>query len=496
MTNLPSALMQKERSVYVAAIVLSLILSAWGGYSHQVPNPDAFYYLRAAELFHSGQWQQGFALYRWPFYGLTIAAFMALTGGTAQIAALVVNALLDCATVAIFIALAGRLAFDGKPKFIVGWAACIIVLHPKFVVLRPMVIRDHGFYTFFLLALYFVVRDHQCARRWLKPSIACSIAAAALFRLEALLLAVVVPAFYAFSAPSAVLRKLLAVSFILVAGLLFVLLYAFWSSGILMGAGAESREVDLLARVRDLAALFNAKAAQLAQVVPPLRNAGIVAYVGFATVALLDALLRAVTIPLAILSVLAFTPRRLLSEFASRFVLWFSGWQVAMLLAFVLVVFFIDWRFAMALSLVMAIPATFTVAEVFRLWRMRLGYRLLFPVVLLAILVPWILELQRSSNLEHLRSAGYWINRHLPPSAKVLTNDMRIAYFSGRALETEIMVHPAADTPDRTLAEADYVAIEVTRNTLPPFVTRELQTRLIAGFEGAVNRRVFIYKTR
>jgi hypothetical protein len=486
--------MSTERSIYLAAILLSLALSAWSGYVQQVPNPDALYYLRAAELFQAGQWQQGLAVYRWPFLSLTIAGVMTLTGATAQVAAQIANAAFDCATAVTFIALVRRLAADGDVRSIVGWAAFIIVLHPKLASMRSSVVRDHGYYAFFLLTLYLVVRDHQLPRAWIKPAIVCAIAGAALFRLEALLLAMVVPAFYLVASR----RRLLAVPAVLLSGALLAIVYAIWS-GVVMVPGAPSSglEADILARLREIPEVMRARAARLSEVVPPVRNAGAVAYIGFSVVALLDALLRAVTIPLAILALFAFTPRRLLSGFATRFVLWFSGWQVALLLAFVLVSFFIDWRFAMAFALIMTIPAAFTVAEVAMLARDRLpSYRVLFPIVLLAVIVPWLMEVPRFSKLEHLRDAGYWISRNLPPHAKVLTNDGRIAYFSGRAFQSEILLRPTAETTDRTISEVDYVAVEAARNAPPSFVTRDLQSRMIATIDGANNRSVFIYKTR
>lgn len=490
--------MFKERSVYLAAILLSLALSAWSGYVQQVPNPDALYYLRAAELFHAGQWQEGFAFYRWPFFSLMIAGTMAATGATAQVAAQVVNALFDCATALVFIALVRRLASEGDARSIAGWAAFIIVLHPKLATLRSVVVRDHGYYTFFLLALYLVVRDHQLPRAWIKPAIVCSIGAAALFRLEALLLAMVVPAFYFVTGAAPWRRRLLAAPMVLLSAILLAVVYAIWS-GLAMVPGVPSGglEADILGRLREIPDIVRARAARLSEVVPPVRNAGAVAYIGFSVVALLDALLRALTIPLAILALFAFTPRRLLSGFATRFVLWFSGSQVALLLAFVLVAFFIDWRFAMVFGLIMTIPAVFTVAEVAVLARARLpSYRVLFPIVLLAIVVPWLLDVPRTSKLEYLRDAGYWISRNLPPNARVLTNDGRIAYFSGRPFQTEMLLRPVSETTDRTIGEVDYVAVEAARNAPPPFVTRDLQSRMIATIDGADNRSVFIYKAR
>ena len=498
MTNMLPARLSAERSVYIAAIVLSLALSAWSGYAQPIPNPDAVYYLRAAEYFNAGQWQQGLAAYRWPFFSLTVASVMFVTGAAAQTAAQIVNALFDCATAVLFIALVRRLAADVSIRNIAGWAAFIIVLHPKLAVLRAAVIRDHGYYAFVFLTLYFVVRDHQQPRSWIKPAIVCAIGAAALFRLEALLLALIVPAFYLVADTSGGRRRLLAIPAVIVAALLLALVYVLWIGAVMVpGAPSRGLDVDLVSRFREVGDAIRARSARLSEAVPPIRNAGTIAYIGFTVVALIDALVRAVSIPIAILAFFAFAPRRLLSDFATRFILWFAGWQVVLLYAFMVASFFLDWRFAMVFALIMTIPATFTVAEVAALWRQKLpAYRVLFPAALLAVIVPWTLDVPRYSKLEHLRDAGIWISRNLPNDAKVLTNDGRIAYFSGRALQSGITLNTSATANDRSVGEFDYVAIESARNALPPFITRELQARTVATIDGLNNRSVYIYKTR
>lgn len=498
MTNLPSAQIDTDRSVFGVAVVLSLAMSAWCAYAQQIPNPDALYYLRAAEFFHAGQWGQGFAVYRWPFLSLSIAGAMTLTGTVAPVAAQIVNALLDCATVIIFIALVRRLESPGLLRNIAWWAMIVILLHPKVASMRSSVVRDHGYYTFVLLTIYLVVRDHQEPRSWIKLAIPAAIVAAALFRLEALLLLVVAPGFYFICNVSGRRRWILAVPAALVVATILIVVYAAWTGQVMLPGGSSgSVESDLFVRLREIGAALLTRTTRLAEVLPQTRNAGIVGYIGYSIVALLDAALRAASVPFAILALFAFMPRRLLSAFATRVVLWFAGWQFVFLLGFTIVAYFIDWRFAMVLAVIMAIPAAFTAAEVTALWRARQpAYRLLFPIVLLTVTIPWLLEVPRFSKLEYLRDAGYWINRNLPPQAKVVTNDGRIAYFSGRALQSEIVVRQSAEITDRNVSEVDYIAVDSARNSPPPFVTRDLQSRVVTTIDGANNRSVIIYKAR
>jgi hypothetical protein len=498
MTNVLPAQLVTERSIYVAAIVLSLAMSVWSGYAEQIPNPDGTLYLRAAELFSAGEWQRGFAVYRWPFYSLGIASIIAVTKVDAILAAQILNALLDCATVVIFISLVRRLGRPDSATLLAGCAAFILVFHPRLETLRGAIVRDHGFHTFFLLSLYLAVRDYQQPSGWLKLAILASIAAAAMFRLEALLLIVLIPAFNLFVGAEASSRRVLLVVLIsLLVCALAVPAYLTWMSAAARPSGYYAiPELDPLRGLDGLFAVVNDRVAKLKALLPPGRNTGIVAYVGIVAATTLDTIIRALTIPVAILTVSAFIPRLLLPNFAVRFVLWFAGWQVILLLVVMTLAFFLDWRFAVALSLIMTIPAAFAVAAIAAEWKEGiLRSRLLFPTVLLAIVIAWAFNMPQQSNLEHLREAGQWLKGNAPPDAKVLTNDSRIAYFSGRAYEDGVITRGAAETTDQDIRRADLLAID-ERAHLPSYVTQDIQSRLVATIVGQGGERVMIFKAR
>jgi hypothetical protein len=498
MTDTVPAKQPTDRLIYLATIGLSFALSAWGGYSQFIPNPDGALYLRAAELFSAGQWREGFAVYRWPTYSLTIALVMFVTGAGAQLAVQVANALFDCATVVIFVALVRRLAIGQGDRSLIGWAAFIIVLHPRLVQLRPMVIRDHGFYSFFLLALYLVVRDHQIASRWIKPAICGSIVAAALFRPEALLLGVIVPLFYLYNAASPQKRWLPMLLAIAMVCALLVPAYSVWTSAALLPStpGSGMRE-NLAERLQDLFAIMSDRVARLRDLLPPGRNTGIVAYVGITLAVAAETVIRSITIPIAVLAILAFTPRRLMPDFAARFVLWFAGWQVPLLLAFMALTFFLDQRFAIMLALLLTIPAAFTLGAIAVEWGQRVPRaRYLFPAAVLAVVIPWAINVPRLTKLEYLRDAGRWIGANTPAGARILTNDARIAYFSGRSYNQDVVPRATAETTDQDIRWADYLAIEIDRGRVPTFITNDLQSRQVATINGGEDQKVLIFRMK
>ena len=98
----------------------------------------------------------------------------------------------------------------------------------------------------------------------------------------------------------------------------------------------------------------------------------------------------------------------------------------------------------------------------------------------------------RPSDLGHLRDAGYWIDKNLPPNAKILTNEGLIAYYSGRPYNSGIFV--VGNAPG--FAGMDYLVVEVRENSLPLYVTQEMQKSLVNTINGTGDRRVLIYKLR
>jgi hypothetical protein len=478
-----------DRAIYGLTIAASLLLSAWSGYAQYIPNPDAMVYLRAAELFSAGRWNEGLAVYPWPLYSLGIASVMVVTGAQALIAAQLLNAIFDCATAVVFVALAQRLASDSAVQWVAGWAALLIVLHPRMMALRSGVIRDHGFHTFLLMSLYFVVSDRQHARLWKPVAVAGCVVVAALFRLEALYFGFVIAGFYLFDRSTSLAGRLAVIAGMVLGCALLIPGYINWtaSPGRFFNFQPETLQAErVLQAIRD-------RSARLKEMLPDGRSTGVVAYIGITIAFVVDVALRALTIPIAVLAVFAFVPRRLLSDFSTRVVLWFAGWQLPLLVTFMALAFFLDWRYAVTLALVLSIPAAFTLAGIAGEWKAGVPRaRVFFPVALLAVLIPWVLSVPWRSDLGYLRDAGHWIDKNLPAHARIVTNDGRIAYYSGRPYNSGIFV--AHHVPG--FAGMDYLVVEVRENSPPPYVTQEMQKSLVNTINGTRDRRVLIYKLR
>jgi hypothetical protein len=481
-------------SVYGLVACASILLSLWGAYAQYIPNPDAMYYLRSAEMFADGRWREGFQIFRWPLYSLGIASVMSVTGVSALIASQVINAVLDAATALLFVALVARFASGSRQ--LVFWAAFFVLLHPKLVQVRPSVIRDHGFYTFFLLTLYLVVLDLTRQRLVLKLGTFAAIVLACLFRPEAAALFLLIPAFYIFNRTSSTLARTSIVIVVILSYLMLVPAYSLWN---FMGAHANIAPADWLdvwARLtREIFRNVTQLSSQLETILPRGRNVGGLAYIGIVAAITVDSMLRAVTIPIAVLTVLAFTPRRVMPAFAGRFVGWFAWWQLPLLLTFMTFALFLDWRYAMGFALLAGIPAVFTLHAAATDAQSG-GWRDKFLLIaaVAAVVIPFALAVPKISNLAHLRDAGYWVRDKLPPEKKVLTNEGRIAYYSGRTYDKQIKV---LDLPrlKEGLANADYLLLSVERGVTPSLDGVEAGKQ-VDILKGAGERRVIVYRLR
>ena len=172
------------------AAVLGCVFSLWWIFKNPVLNADAYQYLRAAELFNSDGAHAVFARYGWFNYSILIALLNKVLPGGLLASAHVLNMLLQTLLLTTFIRLSQRLN-GGRHT---AWLAALVILaYPQLNEMRFTLVRDFGFLAFTLLSLelLLLVRD---SGRWQHAALwTLAISLAAVFRLEALLLAAVAP---------------------------------------------------------------------------------------------------------------------------------------------------------------------------------------------------------------------------------------------------------------------------------------------------------------
>lgn len=471
-------------------------MSLWGAWAVTVPNPDAALYLRAAELILDGRWSDALQVYGWPTYSALIALVMKLTGERALACAMAVNAVFAVVTTLAFIGLARRLAqLGGFDAAGTGWvaagAAIVILTQPQLTQLRSTIVRDNGYEAFFVLALYWVATD-QVAPAW-RAKLACalSILLAGLFRIEGFFLAAWVPA-YAITRQPGGWKRPPVIAAAALAVLLAVPGVVLWSGGALgqwlagqgvLGGPAHQSQALLTSIEWRVLKLRN-------EVLYPYGGGNAwSAYVGMTIGIVAINVARAMSVPLALLAALSLRRAWRMPRPAAGFVGWFAVGQVLVLAVFTFVNMLLDKRYAVGLALLLDL------ALVFLLVRLKRPAAIGVAVVLLAV---WAVALPRPSKLDYLKTAGLWIGSDVAPADKVLTNDARIAYFSGRPYGATMRTWVYGFHVAPSAAELDAIDLFVLEARDPSELAPALQAlpdkELVRTFEGRDGGRVFVYR--
>jgi hypothetical protein len=489
-------------SFYALAVVPSLLVCAWGAWAQFVPNPDAALYLRSAELFTDGHWRQAVSIYGWPTYSLVIAGVMRLTGVDAFTAAQIVNVVCSVVTPFTFVALVRQLSND---RLVTLCAAIVIGLQPELTQMRSSVIRDNCYFAFLLLTLYLVARDLAQPRLATKLATGAAIVAAGLFRIEGFVLAALVLIYHIMCGMRTSGRRWAAPALAVTAGAMIVPGIWLWFSSGNLGHWLTGR-MELGAGLAQWLSFVDTLANRVAR----LKNEFLYpfgggnawgAYVGMTLGIATVNIVRAVTIPLAILTTLAFVPRRLMPRPVNAFVLWFAFGQLPVLVMFTFVAMLLDRRYAVGLALVLDVALAYLLAELVRLWPRDKAARWLLPVLVTALLAVWALNIPRPTRLGYLKEAGQWIAHDVPARSAILTNDNIVAYFSGRTYGTAIRLwtpsaSPAADDAAE-LSRYDYFVLHVDGTIGVPAQIRTLSDQHpVRTFAGAHGGAVVVYKRK
>jgi len=172
---------------YGMVLLFSLILSIWIGARETVINPDGICYLMAADLFaKSGM--AALAHYcaqsAWPFYSMLISIFAQFSHLSLETSAYFLNGASTLISVFLFLKIINEL---GGSTRVLYFAALVILLSHEFNSVREYIIRDHGFWAFYLLSFYFLLRFMRESNWFCAISFSISLLLATLFRVEAVI---------------------------------------------------------------------------------------------------------------------------------------------------------------------------------------------------------------------------------------------------------------------------------------------------------------------
>lgn len=178
--------------IKLTLVLISLAIATQVQYiQHGWINSDSVLYLEAAKLFAAGEWDAGYTVYSWPFYSLWIAATHTITHLSIHQSAQLLNVLffgITCASFLTIIQLAG-----GKQLQLVAGGMVLLSAHYLIGGVLEMLMRDEGFWAFYLTSLVFFIKYYQ--QQQIQHALLWQIAicCAVLFRIEAALYLILLP---------------------------------------------------------------------------------------------------------------------------------------------------------------------------------------------------------------------------------------------------------------------------------------------------------------
>ena len=197
------------KTLSLIIVVIAMMISAQVQYiQHGWINPDSVLYLESAKLLAIGEWEASFNVFPWPLYSLCVAGAHKLSGLSVHHSAQLLSVIFFGITTASFvkiITLAG-----GKQRQIV--AGGLVFFSAQYLVggVLEMLMRDQGFWAFFLLSLVFFINYYKKnlvvdAFIW-----QICIIIAVLFRIEAITFLLLLPAILLFDIKSTFRERLIS----------------------------------------------------------------------------------------------------------------------------------------------------------------------------------------------------------------------------------------------------------------------------------------------
>lgn len=484
--------------VSIATIIGIRVIQAQKGWI----TDDSVLYLEMARLFTQGEWEAGLALYNWPFYPAIIAGLHQLTGLDLQTSAQCLAILFFGLTIYGFATLitlcgGGRLA-----------VACgtLILLSSTYIVgdILPMLIRDHGFWAFFILGLVYFIRFYQTGELQMAMLWQITIITATLFRIEAVTFLVLLPLSLLNKHPDNTLMKLsrLLHAYLLVIGIA-VLLFLMSQTETINQAGigrlTELISTETYARLGET---FSTRSELMAsQVLGGFLEE-------YATVSLLLSLLLIIVVKTVgtsglitiALVVNAFREKfRGLSSTARAVLPWASGIALLNMFFILMKEFILSGRYVISLSLILMTVASISLSNLFSSWpetsksdqtrkNIAIGLLILLVLGMSANLLP----VKAGHNYE--QEAVSWIKQQTSPSDKVFYVSPRARYFAGepykgRGVDYWSQVTKAIS--DHSIHDYDYLAINISHHHDPQaeLMQQLSDYRLVKVFEGVKGKK-------
>ncbi len=459
----------KDQPVLIIAlgVILSFILSAWVDWNQQVINPDGICYLQSAQAY-PGLSLKGItqlcAQAQWPLYSVLIQKTTQWTHWSYLTSAFVINGLFSALSVALFILISWEL---GATTLVLWFALLTILFTHDLNSVRDSIIRDHGYWAFYLLSLYALIRY------WKKPSLrlalgwSSALIVATAFRIEGAIFLMLAPTLVLFRKENAGwirVKQFFSLHSIALLALVSVIIAVALHPEFASEKWGRVAELihQLLGAPQLALARFQQWRDALVQYVLPMeagRDGQVILILtlitgyfyfvlksfGWVMTALVAYALRTIKLP-------------------AQAPLWcYLAINFIITALFYAQRFFFSRRYLVAMTLVFLIWVPFALAKLwYALPRQR---QFAYAAILVIILSGTGPLINRGVSKTYLRDAGNWLAANIPANANLYVNDYQVMYYSNH-FANDIFTRRIQYSDPHTIAgenwrQYDYLALRL-----------------------------------
>ncbi len=427
-----------EGQIRWIAVLLSILFSIVVIAQDQVINNDGALYLIVSDLITQGEWRAAFARYPWPFLSILISYISQVTGLIPEYAAYLLSTLFFVLLVLCFIDFVRQLGGDRRTQLL---AAFLILTLPYLNESRAEILRDHGYWLFYLLGLRFLFKHYQTPTLVTGLAWNAAILTSCLFRMEGFVMMALLPFILLLKREPPLKQRFAA------------LLQANWIALFLLVLGLMALPFagDNLGRLSEfplrLIHFWDALTVGLAQkaeviksgVLPPLSAK--FAMQSVLSILVLIIVSKTLTVMTSLNGLILLLPRlhaeTALPKGFRVFVVWTVLINLLLLLLFLVPTFYLQARFTMPLVLTALLLLPFILNRAWVLWQESSGwfYSRLFPVAVVILLLlgaDGLISVGGYSK-NYLKASAAWIDKESKAGDKIITSEsIRFCYYIDR----------------------------------------------------------------
>lgn len=503
--------------IYWLAAITSLFMSFWTGYRVDVINPDAICYLMSAQELGLNGLHEAMHICpqaKWPLYSILIYWLHSISALPLQVSANLLDAVFTMTTVISFIAIVRKL---GASNRVLWFAAFTILFANEFNSARQYIVRDHGYWAFYMLSLWSLLCFTATSAWRYVFAWTASLIIATLFRIEGCIFLLLTPFVTflnvfsdrnrydslkdCFIAQSKQLGRLLLP--------LVILLFAFVTALLLSG---KLQQVNV-GRFEEIIRVIQSPISTLSwrynytlqalvdHVLPPqsARDAGVLLFGAIVVGYILNVISNLYWVCTL---VALYCWRRGALSLNNRFTKVLIAYllvNVAITLCFYFQQLFLSKRYLIAQSLILLLWVPFGLDALYKM-RKQSFFFWAFYISLFAIMLSGIGVFFGFGPTKHyIRDSGHWISENVPAKATFYTNDYQLMYYTerfGRGIFQAAKQNITATAAIKQADKYDYLAIQISRHdraNLDQQLTKSNLTKM-KEFSNKHGDRLIIYR--